>query len=213
MNEFLIKTKKHIKKILVSYRLLPQRKQYLEFLTALLSIPVLLTVMILNINSLHSLSGNNNAKISNTPTVNQREKVIVVTGTTQNPTGVSMTPVPCDQKFAQITISYPQEGVTISDNPLPIDISAPQSDQCGVTWSYKVNGGNWSMYDTHSISLYNLSSGNIEIDIRVKNTQGLQKVLIRHFIYQGGITIPTPTLTATPTPPLSPSNQSSQSAH
>ena len=46
------KFKKWLKKALFSYRALPDKKQYVEFFTALLTVPMLLTVIILNFNNL-----------------------------------------------------------------------------------------------------------------------------------------------------------------
>lgn len=211
MKEFIKKTLRHIKRVLVSYRVWPQRKQYLEFITALLSIPVLLTVIVLNINSLRNL--NPQAKPA-TPT---QPNIIVVTGTEKSPTGAdntgaSVTPVSCTQAVNQVDITYPEEGDSISDNPLSIDISAPQAALCNVVWSYRVNGSNWSDYDNNSVSLYNLSSGSIRFDLRIKSlSSGQQRLITRNFIYKGTGNIPTPT--NTPTPTFSPNNQSSSSAH
>ena len=46
------KSDNFIKKFFLSYRAIPNKKPYVEFMTALLSIPVLLTVVLLNLNTL-----------------------------------------------------------------------------------------------------------------------------------------------------------------
>ena len=62
------------------YRAMPDKKRYIEFITALLTIPVLLTVLITNLSNIRQ---NNNKPIA-IPTVAQQptavpEKIIIVT--------------------------------------------------------------------------------------------------------------------------------------
>ncbi len=58
------------------YKALPDQKKYIEFVTALLSIPVLLTVLLINLSNL-----NNKKEPTLTPI--SKEKVIVITTSVQ----------------------------------------------------------------------------------------------------------------------------------
>lgn len=173
-------------RFLRSYRSLPQKKQYVEFFTAILSIPVLLTVIILNVSNLRGEDKSKEAA----PTVQPK---IVVTipeqknSTTSNQPVAKATPAEaCKKGIGPIDISDPAEGDSVKDNPIMITVDRPDEGYCAVVWSYKINGGRWSEYDDKSIALYNPPKGQITLDLRVKSVvTGEEKIITRKFSYDG----------------------------
>lgn len=204
------KTKRWFKKVLRSYRHLPDKKQYIEFFTALLSVPVLLTVILINLNNLNTKKAATPA-----PTPAQQEKTIIVSlppgnNSNDNPRigqTTTQTPEQCNKHLAPVTILSPDEGDTVTDNPVSVGISYDQQDYCSVVWSYRINGGQWSDYGNDSLSLYNLPQGQIKLDLRVKSiVTGQDSTQTRNFIYKGTNVSVTPALSPTP-------NAGTSSAH
>ncbi|CAN5197334.1 hypothetical protein BH09PAT1_BH09PAT1_2510 [soil metagenome] len=176
VKKFLIKTKH-------SYRTLPDKKQYIEFFTAALTVPMLLTVIIINLNNLRS-----NKAATPIPTPTQDRPIVVTLPNTE--TKVTVTPQPstvaCKKGIGSISIGYPDENSVISENPVQIDINYQQGDYCAVVWSYRINDGNFSNYDDKSIALYNVPSGPIRFQLKVKSiVTGEEKTLTRNFTYKG----------------------------
>lgn len=179
------------------YRRLPDKKQYLEFVTALLTIPVLLTVIISNVQTLQRQKQNDvSVTPIPSPTV-QETKPVSINTTTPSPTVTisttpSMTPsAACIKEVGPVSIVYPEEGSTVTKDPVCIDISRTGVDYCAVVWSYRINGGNWSDYTDKSICLYGLSGGSKTLELRVKSiVTGAETILTRTF---------TVSVTATPT--------------
>lgn len=175
------------KKFFLSYKALPQKKQYLEFFTALLSIPMLITVIILNYNNLNNLNGNKTTptpvpeKIYITlPGSGAMQEVTPTEGTEDISTG------PCTKELGPVSISSPEEKETITDNPVSVNISYDDSTYCGAAWSYRINGGTWSEYDDKSIALYNLPQGDIKFELRVRSIVASdEEKLTRNFVYKG----------------------------
>ena len=175
------KSKKSGNKTLKAFNALLQKKQYLEFFTALLSIPVLITVIILNLNSLKNI--NKQAEPSNTP-----EKgglfysVPVETDEEDSPTPAG----PCIKKLGPVEITSPKENQTTSQNPVYVTITYTDTDYCAAVWAYRINGGDWSDYDDRSLALYNLPQGNIKLELKAKSiTAKDEKTYTRHFTYKG----------------------------
>ncbi len=203
------KIKLFFKKIIIKSKKIPDQKQYIEFITALLSIPVLLTVILLNYNNL-----NGQKQAVKTTSIQPTPKIIYVSPDT-NSSGVTAPPIsptttitPCRAGIGNITIASPDEGETVSDNPVSIDIEYTPGDYCSVVWSYSVNGGNWSDYNNQSVSLYNLPTGNILFDLRVKSLVSSDSmVLQRKFIYASS------SIVVTPTPTSQTSANATSSAH
>jgi hypothetical protein len=167
-----------LKKVLTSYRRIPDKKPYIEFITAILSIPVLLTVILLNFNS---LTGNKDKETKE----NTTPQTVVITapdsGNVQNTKEEE-----CIKEVGPVSITSPEEGEVIIDNPVFVSISYKQGEYCSVVWSYRINGGKWSDYDDRSIALYNPPPGNIKLELRVKSVVGNDsRTLTRNFIYQG----------------------------
>ncbi len=177
--------KKLLRKTKHSYRTLPDKKQYIEFFTAALTVPMLLTVIIINLNNLRS-----SKQAQPTPTPTQDRPIVV---TVPSSTSEKVTPQPsntaCKKGIGQISIDYPEEGSTITDNPIQIDINYHQGDYCAVVWSYRINDGKFSDYDDKSIALYNVPSGTIRFQLKVKSiVTGEEKLLTRTFTHKGNDT-------------------------
>ena len=178
MNKF----KRGIKKALFSYRALPDKKQYVEFFTALLTVPMLLTVIVLNFNNLSGANKKAEPK-ENSP-------IIVTLPPSNNEDESEITPVPtsevCKDGIGPISIVYPEENETVTDNPVTIDINYDDSEYCAVVWSYRINGGRYSDYGSNNIALYNPPQGTVRLELRVKSVvSGDEKTLRRTFTYEG----------------------------
>lgn len=205
------------KKILLSTRNIPEKKTYIEFFTALLSVPVLITVIMLNVNNLK------NTNKSTTPPPQKEEKIYIPVAATQNtgknPTSQSInTPTQaisttsaneaCKPEIGPVSITSPAEGDTVTDNPAPIIITYKTGEYCAVVWSYRLNDGSWSAYDDKSIALYNLPQGKIKIDVKIKSiVTGDEKILTRNFTYNGTTSASIPTVS----PDISPDVKGSSS--
>lgn len=167
------------------------KKPHLEFFTALLTIPMLLTVLALNLNNLKGEDKKNEA--NPTPIVinqgNTTEREVIVTKAA------------CEPGLGEFSITSPSEDDEVSDNPVMVDVNYDSSEYCEAVWSYRISGGRWSDYDDRSIALYNLNNGNIKLDIRVKSVvNSEQETYTRNFVYSGQEATPTLTPTNTPVP-------------
>lgn len=180
------------------YRGLPDKKRYLEFITALLTIPVLLTVLLSNLTNLQ----NQKNKEAPTPTPSQ-PSIITVVSPSQPPDSalsdtLQATPSPtitptaqCKPEVGPISIVSPDENDTVTGDPICLDISRTNSNYCSVVWSYRINGSSWSTYTGNSICMFGLSPGPKTLDLRIKSiVSNDEEVLTRHFAV-GGST-PTP---------------------
>jgi hypothetical protein len=174
-----------------------EKKPYLELITALLSIPVLITVIILNFTNLKNLGkpavtptpaanagyGGNNGNFFAAP-INRQPR----------PTAPALTQEACNKSLGPISITSPSEGDTVADNPVEVNITYDDSTYCQAVWSYRINGGGWSSYDNNSIALYNLPQGAVKIELRVKSLASSdQTTLTRNFTYNGQNTSVNPT--------------------
>ncbi len=173
------------------YRGLPAKKQYVEFFTAILTVPVLLTVIILNVSNLRQEDKAKDKSPEPTP------RIIITTleprtqaGSTDT-SGVTAKSTPteaCKKEIGPVDISSPQEGDTVTENPLIISIERDGEGYCAVVWSYRINNGRWSEYDDKSIALYNPPKGQVTLELRVKSVvTGQEKLLTRKFKYDGVI--------------------------
>lgn len=181
------KRKKPIGKKLV------EKKPYVELVTALLTIPFLITVLILNTNTLTKL----NATPTPTPEAplfrNGSGFMAAPVGPDKpTPASADLTLTPCTKGLGPISIPYPGENDTITQNPITITINYDDSKHCGAVWSYRINGGSWSGYDDRSVALYNLPHGQVTFDLRVKSiVTSEEKQITRKFIYKGeGVVFP-----------------------
>lgn len=177
------------------------KKPLLELIIAILSIPSLILIVLLNFNTLKSL---NLAKPTPTPS-NTTVVPNVNTNNTPNfftepvtrqlrPTLASSSQAPCNKSLGPVNITSPNEGDTINSNPVEIDISYDDANYCSAVWSYSINGGSWSDYDNNSVALYNLPDGQIKFQLRVKSlTSSESTTLTRDFMYAGQSTASVPT--------------------
>ncbi|HSW87688.1 MAG TPA: hypothetical protein VLG12_00825 [Candidatus Saccharimonadales bacterium] len=189
-------------------RKLPDKKPHLDFIAAILTIPLLVLTLYLNISN---LKNKNTANLTPTPTPTLTSAMkptssppevtrIIITATPQ-PTADTNT---CVKDIGPISIDSPSEGQTVSDNPVCIDINYQAGNYCSVVWSYRVNNSDWSDYSNNSVCLYNLPSGNNSFDLRVKSLSSEStKTLHRNFVSKSTQTLTpsvTPTVTSAPTP-------------
>lgn len=185
MNEFLKKTKAGIIKLI-------NKKHFLDFLIAIISIPVMITLLI---NNVLNLQEKNKNEVETTTTTAQQ----IIIRDNQNTIPLpkekeeeEITPTPfenCKKEIGPITISSPKEGEEVVDNPVYITIKHDNENYCTVVWSYRINGGTWSEYNSNSVCLYDVPNGNVKFDLRIQSTvSDDQDTLTRNFIYKGNST-------------------------
>jgi hypothetical protein len=166
------------------------KKPHLEFFTALLTIPMLLTVVALNLNNLRAEG--KEQKPEPTPIV------INQTGGGVKEREVIVTKPACEPGIGEFDIASPSENEEVGDNPVMVDINYEAGEFCEVVWSYRINGGRWSDYDDRSFALYNLKNGDIKIEVRVKSVvNDDSETFTRRFVYNGE-EVPTNTPTTNP---------------
>jgi hypothetical protein len=178
-----------LKKIASSYKALPDKKRYAEFITAILSIPVLITMLLTNLNSLQAKNDKNEEP--------KNEKIVVsyVPQQTEKNEEEKTTPEPCKKGIGNIQIVSPSENEEITSDPVTVHI-ATDDEYCAVVWSYRINDGRWSDFDDKNFSLYNLENGTTRLEVRIKSlTSKEEKTLTRRFTFSGN---ETPSPTATP---------------
>lgn len=186
------------KRIKKWYRGLPDKKRYAEFATALLSIPVLISVLLLNYTNLSSQK----KEVAPAPT---EKPPVIITVTAPNNGGGQQTIVPtstpapvCKKSVGPISISYPKQNQTVSDSPLCISVSYTVGEYCSAVWSYRINEDAWSDYTDKDICIYNMTSGEKKVQLRVKSVVSSdEETLERTFKYES----------KNPTPQASPSAQ------
>ncbi len=209
-----------LKRFVRSISQLPDKKKYIEFITAILSIPVLLSVILLNYTNLQNQNKPEDNKTTPSPAVitiiRDRDDNNTDSNSDSEPT-VSNTE--CTPEVGPVTIVSPEAGETISDNPLTIVISQNDDDNeyCAIVWSYRINGSSWSNFDDRDIAIYNMESGEKKLDVRFKSIiSGDEESISRTFYYQNKqqvstpTTAPTSTIQPTSTPSPSPTIQTQQ---
>jgi hypothetical protein len=183
-----------IEKVRRWYRKLPDKKRYLEFITAFLTIPVLLTVLLSNVSNLqHQKNAVPTPTIAPTPTPIVITPLPTARVTPIDPTPTNTPSAQCTPGIGPIEIVYPEENSTVSDDPVCLDIPRQGGNYCSVVWSYRINGGNWSNYTDREVCMYGLSPGTKQLDLRVKSiVSGEEKILRRTFTVAGSVATPTP---------------------
>jgi len=167
-----------------------EKKPIVEFIVAILSIPSILLLLLLN---LKALTSNNNAKptptpgvVSTQPATNTNFFSRPVTHEPKPTLLPNETQAPCIKGLGPVSITSPNEGSTITTNPVEIDISYDDTRYCSAVWSYSIDGNNWSSYDNNSVALYNLPNGPIKFQLRVKSiTSSDSTTITRDFTYTG----------------------------
>lgn len=171
---------------------IPNGKIYFELITAALSVPVLISVLLLNYNNINN-KPKPTASPTPTPTAAELNKIIYITQpASNNPTPVNN----CIKDIGPVKISFPADGQTITDNPVNFDISYPDSKYCSVVWSYRINNGSWSSYTANNPVIYNLPNGKVIFDLKVQSTVVQKEISVeRNFVYSGNSN-PTPQATS-----------------
>ncbi len=182
-----------INKVNTWYRELPNKKKYVEFVTAILSVPVLVTVIISNVTNLQN---KNKDEVIVSPTPSQIVQYIPV-GSASNETKEKVVPSPtvtgevsptigeCKKEVGPTDISYPAEGATVTENPVTVVVSYHPGEYCAAVWAYRINGGTWSQYDDKSIALYGMTAGEKRLELKVKSlASGAEVFVTRTFIYE-----------------------------
>lgn len=189
------------KKIKNWYRELPNKKKHIEFITALLSVPVLLTVLIGNLNNL-------NKNKQTTPVPTTQEKVIIVNNEVTPKTSLAPTqtlaPSPttyaCKQEVGPVKITSPVEDQLITTNQVCVKTNYQVGEYCSVVYSYSINNSEWSDYTDGTICISDLTIGLQELELKIKSSQSDDEVvLIRNFYYKNKLPV-TPTILISPTP-------------
>jgi len=178
------------------------KKPLIELIVAILSIPSLILLVLLNYNSLRNLNKSSEptptpSANSTAPTVNTSMPNFFTASITRTPHPTEIlnaSQAPCNKRLGPVTITYPSEGSTVNTNPAEIDISYDDNTYCSAVWSYSVNGSNWSNYNDSSVALYNLPDGQITFQLRVKSLTSTETTtLTRHFTYTGSSAAAVPT--------------------
>jgi hypothetical protein len=181
------------------YKGLPDQKKYIEIVTAILSVPVLLTVLTLNLNNIRtqkqivatqeSNDVAHNSPVYILPSADAGKAFEPTSGQVTQPT--STIAEECIRDIGPIDIQSPVEGEHVSTNPVLIRVEQDQGEFCTVVWAYRINGSSWSDYDNTSIALYDMNPGNKTIEVKAKSIASKkEKVLTRSFVYLGPLSKP-----------------------
>lgn len=167
------KTKEIIKKF-------PAIKPHLDLLAAILTIPVLLTVIILNFSNL----AKSKTASPTTPLPTQSVETKTVIEKVPVPITNTANQSQCTPGIGAISIDSPKEGAVMSSNPVCITISYQSNNHCSVVWAYRINGGQWSDYSNNAVCLYNMPAGPLTFDLEVKSLVNNDTTMLeRHFTY------------------------------
>lgn len=186
------------------FRNLPDKKKYLELITAFLTIPVLLTVLLTNLSRIQDDKKN---AMQNTPTLSVPTKEIVIREViTTTPVPTSEEEKPCIPQIGPVSIQNPTENSIVSDNPFSIIMSYTDGSYCPVVWSYRINNSSWSTYTDKSIDIYNVDRGEKKLEVRIRSTVSKEeKILVQNFTYdppENKVVTPATTQTPVPMPSL-----------
>lgn len=177
-------------KALKIFKRIPDGKGYVEIITATLTIPVLLTVLLLNYSNLNK---DQDASIS--PKTEAAKEVLYVPQKVlgnNDKTILSVSPSPqitnkdCKKDIGPVEISFPKDNQVVDENPVSFVIDYSDENYCSVVWSYRINGGSWSNFTSNNPVVYNIPNGNVKFDLKIQSTV-IQKEesLSRSFIFKG----------------------------
>ena len=127
-----------LKKIQSWYRGLPDKKKYIEFFTALLTIPVLLTLILNNIGNIQERNQRELEGDTPAPQVTilpvEVERPVIVNGDTTpaTPSADDQTPTECKREVGPVSIVNPSEGQVIDSGTVGVDISYTIGEYCAV---------------------------------------------------------------------------------
>ncbi|MDD2483258.1 MAG: hypothetical protein PHE32_01165 [Candidatus Shapirobacteria bacterium] len=174
------------------YSGLPDKKRHIELITAALSVPMMLTVILVNMNNIKAQK----EKVETATPTSAPIQVIIdnPTATNSTVTNTKTTPMPlpsraeCKKEIGPIEILSPQEGEIVTSDNVCINIST-DGKYCPVTWSYKLGTDSWSDFNNNDICLYNLTPGKKQLQIKIKSTVIDKTITLeRNFIYQTSAT-------------------------
>lgn len=194
-----------VEKIKKVYQDLPEKKKYIELISAAVSLPVMVTVLMLNLNNLRQTKSTSNStptpslsQITPTPSLTPVISTTPRLSPTLTPTPtITPTPAVCNPDVSSVDFVTPTDNQLISSNSLTIDLTDPATGFCNYLWSYTIDGANWSEYTDKAVSIYNLSPGTKKIQVKVKSIVGTStKLLSRTVTIQSSSS---PTLTPSPT--------------
>ena len=189
------------------YRILPDKKRYLEFVTALLTIPVLLTVIYTNMVSIRE-----DKKSNTTPTPEKSEKIVIIREDENKENEKSNTPTPvptldlsptqttkeCKKEVGPVKISSPSEEEIVQDDLICVKIDYTVGEFCSVAWSYKLDNNKWSDYTSSPFCFSKLDPGKHELDLRVQSVASSDEVTLERTFYIKTKESPSPTPTQLP---------------
>ena len=186
------------------YTALPDKKRHIELISATLSIPMMLTVILLNYNNIKSLKDKTIAPATTAPIQvivdNPANQNTATNSSEINPKTIITPPqkTECKKDIGPIQILSPQEGEIISTNNVCINIST-DNNYCPVTWSYRIGTDSWSNFNNNDICLYNLTPGLKDLQIKIKSTVIDKNITLeRNFTYQNSTVTPIVNSSATP---------------
>jgi hypothetical protein len=181
------------------YRALPDKKRYLEFITALLSIPVLVTIIIANVTNLRRNSSSSGGSTTPTPII-IRELVASDSSQQATSSGQNTSPGPettqgaqCTPGIGPVEIVAPEENQLVRTNPVCIDVVRDSQQYCSVVWSYRMNFGPWSDYTNKSICIYDMPPGDKLLELRVQSIVSDDEVVLKRKFTVEASTTPSPT--------------------
>lgn len=193
-----------MKKIKDIVSTLPDKKRYAELITAVLSVPVLITVLLLNLHNLKpSTTTTTPTPTINSPTTSPTKTPAIsetITPLVSSPPQSPSPPAPaCTKAVGPVDITFPDEGEVISSNPVCVDITRSGTNYCEVAWSYRINNDAWSDYLDKSICLYNMSPGSKMIEVKVKSIASQDQVILKRTftVPVSPTTVPTASSSAT----------------
>ncbi len=180
---------------------LHKAKPHLDYIAALLTIPVLITAILINVTNLGKSKNVPNPSPAPRSTYGNTSIETVKATSVPIPTSSSN----CTPGIGNVSIDYPQNNSIVSVNPVCISIAYASNNHCAVVWAYRINSGPWSNYSNDSVCLYNMPSGQITYDLQIKSLVN-SDTQIAHTVFTYAPPSPTPTpIGVTPTPSLTPS--------
>jgi len=170
------------------------KKKLIDLIIGFLTIPSLITILILNLNNLKESKTDTSDK-----TTSNQEKTIIIQNqpTASQSADNNNLPKPspivfpspeenCNPNSDSIQIVYPKENQTVHDNPFCISMKIDENDNsCPLEWAYSVNHKPLSAWSSEPICFYDLKNGEVNLKIVVKNKKsGLTKNYEVNFLYE-----------------------------
>lgn len=170
------------------YRSLPDKKVYFELLGAVLTIPVLVTVILLNLNNLNGGKKNEPAPTPQIIRVVEKAQNTVTSVPADVGSNQRVSPqAACKKETGPVNISSPQEGEVTSKNPVCITIAYKTGEYCGIEWAIKIDNNAYSEFADKDVCFYNLSPGSKSVNVKVRSLEGGDELILqRNFTYGTG---------------------------